>query len=318
MLSATDVHYLVGLLTSVSTPESVEITLGDLVHDISTGTRRDVDVTVTYKDAEGSVSVFKGIEVKKHLRPLDVTHVEQLCAKLNDMPSICHKAIVSASGYRQPAIKKAEAHGVDLFSLIAWDNPMEGFEHVCLPPEFFMKERSLIWVDEPHIEFNPNEDIPDELRKQFTNRSRISNADGEPDGTCKTVHDLGQMVSQNVLNAITDQEAVKSMAPGSEMNVKYLSHRIGNFCVELEGSKLALHTALIQGNVKWTERSMPPEFKVLTKEGELVPHVGCAIAEFSDGSLRGITVSQVDRPVKFINIPLSERNREKIRLLRLK
>jgi len=47
MLLATDVHYLVGLLTLVSTPESVEIMLGDFVHDASINKRRDVDVTVT-------------------------------------------------------------------------------------------------------------------------------------------------------------------------------------------------------------------------------------------------------------------------------
>ena len=43
MLSATDVHYLVGLLTLISTPESVEIMLGNLVHDASIDKDRDVD-----------------------------------------------------------------------------------------------------------------------------------------------------------------------------------------------------------------------------------------------------------------------------------
>ena len=124
MLSATDVHYLVGLLTSVSTPESVEITLGDLVHDASINKFRDVDITVTRKDAYGLISAFKGIEVKKHSRPLNVTHIEQLAATLNDMVDVTQKAIVSASGYTHPALKKAEAHGVDLFSLIPWDNPL--------------------------------------------------------------------------------------------------------------------------------------------------------------------------------------------------
>ncbi|MGD8499136.1 MAG: restriction endonuclease [Phycisphaerales bacterium] len=318
MLSATDVHYLMGLLTSVSTPESVEIMLGDFVHDAGIDKCRDVDVTVTYKDADGLISAFKGIEVKKHSRPLDVTHVEQLVAKFNDMSDISHRAIVSASGYTQSALKKAEAHGVDLFSLIHWDNPMEGFEHIRFPPGFFIKQRTLIWVDRPRIAFNPNEHIPDQVRNQITNQSHIRDSDGERDSTCKTVQDSSRRVSQAVLRTVIDQEPIKSMAPGTEMNVKYLSRKIGDFYLDLEESKLHLHEALIEGNVKWIEKSVWPEFKVLVKEGELSPYVGCAIAELSHGNLIGFTVSQVDRSLKLINIPLSDRNQKKIRLHKLR
>lgn len=317
MLSATDVHYLVGLLTSVSTPESVEIMLGDFVYDTSIDKRRDVDVTVTYKDADGSISAFKGIEVKKHSRPLNVTHIEQLAIKLNDMPDVSHRAIVSASGYSKPALRKAEAHGVDLFSLIPWDNPMEGFEHVRFPPGFFIKHRTLNWVDGPRIAFNPNEQIPDQVRNQITNQSRIRNADGEEDNNCKTIQDLTRRLGRAATNSINDQEPIKSMEPGDVENVTCLLDKIDMY-LDIKGSRLHLQEAFIQGAVKWTEKSVQPEFKVLVKEGELLPHVGCAIAELSGGNLIGFTASQVDRDLKIINIPLSDRNREKIHLLRLR
>ena len=171
MLLATDVHYLVGLLSLVSTPENVEIILGDFVHDASIDKERDVDVTITYRDPDGKISAFKGIEVKKHSRPLDVIHVEQLSIKLNDMPNISHRAIVSASRYTQPAIKKAKVHGIDLFSLIPWDNPMRGFGHVSVPENFFIQEMILSWVGDSHVKFNPNDNIPDEIKK--TNYKRI-------------------------------------------------------------------------------------------------------------------------------------------------
>ena len=318
MLSATDVHYLVGLLTSVSTPESVEIMLGDFVYDASIDKCRDVDVTVTYKDADGSISAFKGIEVKKHSRPLNVTHIEQLATKLSDMPDVSHRAIVSASGYTKPALKKAETHGVDLFSLVPWDNPMEGFDHVRFPPDFFIKHKTLNWVDGPRIAFNPNEQIPDQIRNQLKKQSRICKADGECDNACKIVQDLSRRMSQAVLRTIMDREPIKSMSLDTEMNVKYLTRKIGDFYLDLKGLKLRLQNALIQGNVKWIETDVWPKFKVLVKEGELSPYVGCAIAELSHGNLIGLTVSQVDRSLKLINIPLSDRNKKKIHLHKLR
>jgi len=162
----------------ISNPESVEITLGDIVHDNIADKGRDVDITVTYKDVNGLTSAFKGIEVKKNLRPLDVTHVEQLSAKLNDMPNLSHRSIVSASGYTKAARKKAKAYSVDLFKLIPWNNPMEGFEHIKFPPNFFIEERILIWADQPLLAYNPSENIPDEIRNQITNNPNVGGITG--------------------------------------------------------------------------------------------------------------------------------------------
>ncbi len=219
MLTPTDIHILVGLLTRVTNPDDIEIMLGDLVYDAKAAKRRDVDVTVTCKDTNGIVSAFKGIEVKKHAHPLDVTHVEQLCIKFNDMPAISHKAIVSASGYTEPARRKAEAHGVTLYSLIPWSNGVEGFEHVQLPPNFVIQQQVQ---------------------------------------------------------------------------------------------------ASVEGKVVWIERNLSPEFKILVKDGELKPYAGCAIVEMAGGNLGGITVSQVDRNINWISIPVSDRNKKKIQKLRLK
>ena len=85
--------------------------------DIASGTARDVDITVTTRAADGTVHAFKGIEVKAEKRPLDVITVEQLCAKLKDMPGITHRSVVSASGYTAPAIQKAQHHGMELWEL---------------------------------------------------------------------------------------------------------------------------------------------------------------------------------------------------------
>lgn len=223
MLIPTDVHYLVGLLTLVSTPEDVEITLGDMVYDPAADEKRDVDVTVTYREADGSVSVFKGVEVKKHLRPLDVIHVEQLVAKLNDIPSMNHRAIVSSSGYTKPARWKADAHGVELFELIDWENTMEGFQHVKFAPWLTAQQTIFDWAYLPVIIFNPNEPIPDETRRQIKNDVRICDASGKVYEECPTVEQFIKNLMFGALSSIKDQDSISDLPLNTVKNVEAVS-----------------------------------------------------------------------------------------------
>jgi hypothetical protein len=124
MLTHMLVQYVVGLCSARTNPDAVQVELGDLVLDDASGKKRDVDVTVTVRDEMGGWA-FKAFEVKDEGKPLDVTVVEQLCLKLNDMSSITHRAIVSSSGFTGPAKRKAEHHGIDLYTLEEWANPIE-------------------------------------------------------------------------------------------------------------------------------------------------------------------------------------------------
>lgn len=318
MLTPTDVHYLVGLLTLVSSPEDVEITLGDLVYDSTADEDRDVDVTVTYKDADGAISVFKGIEVKKHRRPLDVIHVEQLVAKLNDMPSMNHRAIVSSSGYTKPARRKADAHGVELFELVDWKNTMEGFQHVKFAPWLTAQQTRFDWASLPVIIFNPNQPIPDETRSQIEHDTCICDTSGKVHAECPTVEQFIKNLMFNALIDIRDQEGINDLPLGTVKDVRIHIEYPDEVYVELKDGRLQLKEALIVGQVVKLGSELKPVFKVLVKVGESNPHVGCAIAEIFDGSLIGITVSQVDRNVNLIRIPLSDRNLKKIQMHKLR
>jgi len=119
------VQYLVGLCCLRRNPDAVQVELGTLVLDEASGKERDVDVTVTVRDDSGDSWAFKAFEVKDEKSSLDVTVVEQLCGKLNDMPSITHRAIVSSSGFSDGAKRKAEHHGIDLHTLEKWATPIE-------------------------------------------------------------------------------------------------------------------------------------------------------------------------------------------------
>src|SRR6266849_6302430 len=99
MLTPMLVEYVVGLCCIRRNPDVVDVTIGDLVLDVAAKKRRDVDITVTVKEDDGTARAFKAFEVKREGEPLDVATVEQLCLKLRDMPEVTHRAIVSASSF---------------------------------------------------------------------------------------------------------------------------------------------------------------------------------------------------------------------------
>lgn len=146
------VQYLVGLCCLKWHPDDVTVTIGDPVDDPAAGKARDVDVTVTVRRPDGETHAFKAYEVKHENKPLDVAVIEQLTLKLNDMPSVTHKAVVSASGFTDGAKAKAKHHGVTLFEIRPWTRPLQeqfpaltmtGTADECFPTSSVM----LCWVD---------------------------------------------------------------------------------------------------------------------------------------------------------------------------
>lgn len=148
------VQYLVGLCALKWDANAVDVTVGAKVKDEAAEKARDVDITVTVDTPEG-LYAFKGYEVKHEGSPLDVADVEGLTLKLNDMPSVTHRGIVSTSGFTDSAIKKAEAHGVDLYEIKEWTKPLEEqFPHLApmagAPAETIRSIRYLlVWLFPP-------------------------------------------------------------------------------------------------------------------------------------------------------------------------
>jgi ribosomal protein S18 acetylase RimI-like enzyme len=124
-LSPMLVQYLIGLCCLKWNPDAVDVTIGDMVYDSTAEKHRDVDVTVTVEEGDHITHAFKAYEVKHEGQPLDVATTEQLCLKLLDMPNITHRAIVSSSGFTDPAQKKAARHGVELYMLRQWTRPLK-------------------------------------------------------------------------------------------------------------------------------------------------------------------------------------------------
>lgn len=149
-LSPMLVQYLTGLCCLRWDPDAVDVTIGDMVLDVAAKKERDVDVTVTVAERDGTKHAFKAYEVKHENSPLDVGQVEALCLKFLDMPTVSHRAIVSSSGFTSGAQAKAAHHGVELYVLRPWTRPlqdqfplltMSGTPDECFP----MSQLLLCW-----------------------------------------------------------------------------------------------------------------------------------------------------------------------------
>jgi hypothetical protein len=318
VLTPTDVHYLVGLLTLISHDGDVEVELGTMVLDEAAEKERDVDVTAKLRKEDGSISAFKGIEVKDHTRPLDVTHVEQLCIKFNDMPDITYRSIVSASGYTEPAIKKARRYNVELFDLATWENPMEGFEHVKFPQEFRFIERGYKWIGNPNVTFNPHMKAPTETLEILNRNPAIVDANGNPIPGYSNLQVRANNLARHVVHDIEQQGGKIKVDVGEIKPVTFDVKLSPAACIVVGEQKLVLDRALISGSLTCSEKIAKPDFKILLKHGEAEPYVGCAVFEMSQGNLAGITVDRRSRNIRFVNVPVSDRLKKKIYRQRLK
>ena len=304
MLTPIDIHYLFGLLTLVSQPYSVDVTLGGMVYDHAAKKKRDVDVVLTYNDVLKGKSVITGIEVKKHGKPLTVEHVEQLIIKLKDMKEIKTKKIVSASGYTDGAINKASAHGIELLILSDWNKNVDDFEHIKLTGDFIFINKILSWVGTPKIIYNPSTNS-EEILEILKRNPKINNNSG--------ITNLAELNSFILLNALNTLLRDNNFSIPNDSIVVRVKLTINNpLHIETTDKNLILTEALVEGMVRWDEKQLKTGYKTIYKYGENKPYVGCAITEMPNGNLLGLTFSQFDRNINLVNVKISDRNKNKI------
>ncbi|MBI2925458.1 MAG: hypothetical protein HYY24_07110 [Verrucomicrobia bacterium] len=312
MLTETDIHYLVGVLSTVAQPEHVEVELGSMVLDATTGEARDVDVTVRVKDEEsGGTNFFKGIEVKSHFRKLDATHVEQLAAKLNDMPSIARRAIVSASGYYRPAIKKAEAHKIELYELCDWDVNQGEFEHFkadLLP----FTQTSLEWIAAPHVRLNPTQKCDDVVRAEVRGDLPVYFRSGQVNPEAPDLDHLLKNLRSQVQHVVFQKLKNQPQRVGEAKNVNVLVNISEKPHLKVSSGQFVLEQVRFTGAVTWVETEKETHYKALKKVGDDKPYAGCIVGELGSWGLVGIMVSRTKRDLRVIHVSVSDRNRRRI------
>lgn len=313
MLTPTDVHLLVGLLTQASSPDNVKVELGSLIYDAAAAKLRDVDVTV--RRQVGEIKALKGLEVKRHTEPLDVTHVEQLALKLKDMPALTSRQIVSASGYTSSAIKKAAVHDVELFKLTDW-NEKYSFEHARFNNMSSFCSRSLEYVAGPHLHIEL-ESHADRFAQVDPSSIEITDERGERHSWGVTFREFQSNLIVNTTNQLQVREELSMLAAGTSKRIDISIALSDNPYLRFGELLTKIKWARLQGIVRWKETPHAVRYKILVNEATDRPVIGCVLAELPNGNLVGITASSADRTIRFINVGVSARNLSVIREMAL-
>lgn len=336
MLTPMLVQYLVGLCCLHHDPDAVEITVGDMVYDQAAQKARDVDVTVTFKNQDGSITAFKAAEVKKESTPLDVATVEQLCLKYMDMPQITHRSIFSTSGYTEPAKQKAAAHSVDLYTLKPWTRRIEedfpDFKEIGYPDDFMRVEACLLrWPQYKIFLIVP--DGPESF--DWYNDTPCFSSEGEPHRVYSDLGKYSEVVARRSPDLLCTtepflgfaQEFIKSLDPQvSQASSKPLSHShtmdVRSDGVFLKfGDDLRQITSLtIYGHLYWTLNKRLPEYYILQNEVTGKVFAGAAIADYGedDGRMFAMIFPEKGRTLGMHRFCLTEKQKNIIHNLKLK
>lgn len=330
------VQYLIGLCCVRRNPDAVEVTVGDMVLDSSAQKERDVDVTVAVEEEDGAIRAFKAYEVKREKRPLDVAVVEQLAAKLMDMPRVTQRAIVSASGYTEAAKAKAAARNVELYVFRPWkvpvDSTMPDFSGKALP--FSIRRASrlhLHWSDASVFLFAPGGPASFNWKPE----DGIYTAAGVRHPKYKTMQEYQDavllrsteiLVKMQPITKILDQWKPGDAEEIGETNITSLGRHTHTLNVKEDGiflklgERLAqLHGVSISGELEWRLSHTDLGFHIIERISDGEPYAGAAIADYgtSDGRMAALVFAPGSSAVGVHPVLPAERHLRAVRRLKL-
>ncbi len=311
MLNETEVHYLVALLAQTHEGSDVEVYVGNMIEDVASQSKRDVDITIMQTSSDGQVTAFKGLEVKKHTRKLGSPDIDGLCNKLRDMPEITHKAIVSATGYTKPAIRKAAYHHIDLYTISDWVNPhTEADFRVRFHKEVVKFLEDIIkWTEITLLRANFFQKDLHKIDKAAFASYVVRTYDDKEFGEHKTIQDL-----MHALPNIALAQLVDSGFRGVEDNGSVTIHiqLTERPCVKVDGELIEIDDFIITGSIETKTKNLQTHYKALRKVGEEAPTVGCMFVEMSNNSLFGVSVARASNRINGFNIPYEDRIKRKV------
>lgn len=311
MLTPTDVHYLVGLLTMSAEPDGVDVELGSMVTDMAAKEDRDVDVTITVRGPDKSITGVAGIEVKAHARPLDSTHIEQLACKLNDMPALTRRSIVSASGYFDPARRKAETHGIDLLELKDWDMSRDVFPHFASEVVPFVVT-GLEWVGNVSVHVNPRNRVLDIDRAIIADNPAVWQTEDKLLPDAPDLQRFIRAMQRQAAQQLMERWRPKKIDPQEIRRARVTVLIRDQPFVKNGDRRIVLEQLVYEGGVRWREEKRDTSYKILVRLGDERPLAGCCIFEPPGWGLCGLIISNANRDIRFMHIPVAERNRKKI------
>jgi hypothetical protein len=330
MLTHMLVQYVVGLCCLRTNPDAVQVELGDLVNDDVLGKKRDVDVTVTIRDESAENWAFKAFEVKDEKSPLDVTVVEQLCLKLNDMSSITHRAIVSSSGFSDSAKRKAAHHGVDLYTLEKWTTPIEfdfpRFELNGVPQDALpFTQQLLFWLNAQVKVIAPAANGDFNIKPT----DQLLNSAGAPHPRYKTFEEYRKEIllrsTEGLYLLDPAQTMMRTLPEFHESGLSFTaewphSHTLDvsadDVHVRLE-DLVKVERIVISGFMRWQRPREQPDYKVMRRVSDGKPFAGALIALGQREGQMWVLIISDSRTMGIHIVQLEEKQRNMIRQLSL-
>jgi hypothetical protein len=334
-MTPMQLQYLIGLCCLKNNPDAVEITVGDLVLDNTIEDTRDVDITVTFEDVKGIKTAFKAYEVKKECSPLDVSEVEQLAAKLNDMTEITNRAIVSASGFTKNAIKKAESHKVELYEIKPWTTPLsehfESFNNVGHLGDFIRNKGSflLYWV-----EYNLWIGVTSPKNFNWKNEDILYTSKGKVHSKFQSIGVYSQHLLLKSTQMLFNIDPAKTILQNSHeiifnkmtehLEVGSHSHTLelkeDKVFLKLDGNLSQISYVTITGILEWQRKLTLPEYYIIENVHTKEIFAGAAITPLGspDDRLLATILTPKSNEIKFHWINLTVKQKNFIRKLKLK
>lgn len=338
MLSPMQVQYLVGLCCLRRNPEAVDITIGNELFDPAAEIDRDVDVTVTCRDGDVQEAIA-GFEVKKEASPMDVTKVEQLCAKLNDLPDLKTRSIVSASGYSPAAVRKAAAHNIQLYDFTDW--------HVEIRKEF--PESTLVgspsdsllftctrmmWLDGVKVAVNPFTTERAALLAAVQENPPVLDEQGKPHTVQKDIDSLFRAVGGHAAAEIGNTPEAQAILlephtvpPNEQPDGPFGSILARDVIVPLQdklfiavdGKLTQIEAVSISGNLQWSKSRQQATYQVMRRHGGSEVYAGAAIGHTPwEGVLMAALLSPDDSHMFVTLVHLAEKHKNMIRKLKIR
>ncbi|MCU0648857.1 MAG: hypothetical protein MUF00_12725 [Gemmatimonadaceae bacterium] len=330
------VQYLVALCCIRATPGAVNVIVGDMVHDDAAEKTRDVDVTVTVAEPDGVLRAFMAYEVKREGQTLDVATVEQLSAKLRDMPSLTHRAIVSTSGFSAPAIKKASAYGIELYTMKPWVRPLADqfppFPGIGRPEDFLKGQSALLyWVNYSIQLIAPTADSA----FGYATGETVYTKTGKPHPAYRTCGKLQSDLllrstevllslepAKTVLQAFpflpmpSDPEVVASPAWPHTHTIDVSQDKV---FLKLKDSLVQLDRVNISGNLQWRRKTVVPDFLILENVSDSTVFAGAAVTEVgsADGAMWAMILGTDSRAISVHHFCLEPKHQKMISKLRV-
>lgn len=299
MLSPTDIHYLVGFLYLASGREDITVVLGEKVPDEASESSRDVDVVIATVASHGLL----GVEVKDESRALDTPLVEGLCQKLNDMPSLSRRAIVSTSGYTAPALRKAERHHVECLRLVRGHPPRFQTIDLSQLPSFTVSYPE--WKRGPHVALAPSLVLTEEQRRSLGKNPPVRFATGE----VVALQDLPHRIA-HVVTSKYDPGPV----PQGPINLSADLELQDSPTVLLGDHSFVIPNAQVTGVLDWSTEVVPTRDSCYLMAPDGTPFAASVLVAIRTG-LFGLTVATNSQALRMFHLPESLRAIRPIRHL---